>query len=440
MESELQKESADIRVSLAIHELIRQYQNENGLKHHDHTRYRHFLTRKLQKVRKSAGLMYGKGKSYVKQDITEDMIHDSNSLLLVTLLLTERAWSTAAEKKDAFSKVSKMKIRHSELRKHAKAVIWANKLEELCLARGDPQTALEATAYASWMRGQNHLEREEWNVAVEMLTNAKSIYAELCKVGALDQQDLFSDRLSALEPSLRFCRYNLYGPGSENINDDTFEADADIMAKLNHIRAKQLSATDASDPSGSSSAGRIFWGDRYITPPTDELLAMCIQLKPLVDTLNSTSTTSSKHVSDSNNVLKQKEAMYEKILALIDTINSIATKETDKLVAGGGGKLGDVKASLSNLKNYLQYTRLACISHRLRYMIDQYEKSYVFDAHVKSVMTQSTKPVDITVKKGGNKNKIISPQDLTHLYEKLLNTTKEMITIPGILLHLCLCE
>ena len=43
-------------LTLPIHQLIRQMRNENGLKHRDHMRYCHFLTRKLARVRKNLGL------------------------------------------------------------------------------------------------------------------------------------------------------------------------------------------------------------------------------------------------------------------------------------------------------------------------------------------------------------------------------------------------
>jgi hypothetical protein len=43
-------------LSLPIHSLVRALQSEHGLRHRDHARYCHFLSRKLARVRKSLGL------------------------------------------------------------------------------------------------------------------------------------------------------------------------------------------------------------------------------------------------------------------------------------------------------------------------------------------------------------------------------------------------
>lgn len=411
------------KFSLNIHELIRQLHNENGLKHNDHTRYRHFLTKRMRRVRKSLGMTHGKGKAFVKIDIIPEIVANS-SFLLLALLSTERAWSYAEEYKDSFSKTSEMQARHKELKKHAKASILAKKFEVLCLACGDLLTGLEASAYAHWMYGQNCLERENWETAVEYFTTSKSIYGELCKVGRLDQQDLFSERLQQLEPSLRFCRYNFYGPGSENINDESFNsANPDIVAKLNLIRAKQISLSAESnlDAQNGNLNGRVTWGDRIIVPPTDELVGLCIQIKSLLQNLDSSEMKNNNPNSiivnvESKQLTKEQDAIYERLLHVIDNTYSVIVNDISKLSAGIGGKLGETKVVLSNLKNYVQYVRMIVIRHRLNLLVEKYERSYLAEALMLS---------------GNNTPHVISPQDVAHLYEKLLLTTKEILTIPG---------
>ena len=49
-------EEGDGVLSLPIHQLVRQMQHENGIRHHDYSRYCRFLTRKLARMRKSLGI------------------------------------------------------------------------------------------------------------------------------------------------------------------------------------------------------------------------------------------------------------------------------------------------------------------------------------------------------------------------------------------------
>ncbi len=182
MDSSLSSSSISlIKISLHIHKIVSSLQSENGLKHNDHLHYRAYLTRKLQRIRSSLGLKYGKGKLFEYQEITTEMIlkgigkEEKNGkdqqekqttekvesgYLLIPLLLAERAWSHGNIQKDSYSKTGKSKLHHGEIKSYHKAIKWAKKLEELCQVVCDEHTILESKAYTHWLIGQEMLERD----------------------------------------------------------------------------------------------------------------------------------------------------------------------------------------------------------------------------------------------------------------------------------------
>lgn len=58
-----------VKVTLRVHEVAKDCQNQNGLRHGDYHQYRQYCTRRLKRVRSSRDvrLMFGKGKSFVQK-------------------------------------------------------------------------------------------------------------------------------------------------------------------------------------------------------------------------------------------------------------------------------------------------------------------------------------------------------------------------------------
>lgn len=57
------------KLSLKVHEVAKDCQNQNGLRHGDYHQYRQYCTRRLKRVRSSRGvrLMFGKGKAFIQK-------------------------------------------------------------------------------------------------------------------------------------------------------------------------------------------------------------------------------------------------------------------------------------------------------------------------------------------------------------------------------------
>eukprot|EP00602_Paraphysomonas_sp_CaronLab_P010353 CAMPEP_0185023592 /NCGR_PEP_ID=MMETSP1103-20130426/6245_1 /TAXON_ID=36769 /ORGANISM="Paraphysomonas bandaiensis, Strain Caron Lab Isolate" /LENGTH=666 /DNA_ID=CAMNT_0027556259 /DNA_START=44 /DNA_END=2041 /DNA_ORIENTATION=- len=386
-------------ITLHIHKTITTLQNENGLKHHDHMRYSSFLTRKLQRVRKSIGFTYGRGKGFESREIVPEII-TSEAYLLVPLLAAERAWSTAAAKKDALSKVGKMKLKHTEMRRRSKAAKWAETLETLCAAVGDAHTALEATAYARWMVGQDLLEREQWTEAMNNFIKAKAIYAELCTVGTVDERDIFNERQGQVEPAIRFCKYNLSGSGAGGTGEEeetallsVLSSDPDLLEKLESMRARQSAersrSADGEDLYGP--LGNVVWcGRRVAVPPAtsnasgSSVHALCAKAKSALDLFRA---------QDSTN--KQPQT-YAHCLSALDDARAGVLKLLSGEVANDGDSSRS-KASLQHLEAYLRFTRLSCQSVKALKTIEGLDES--------------------------------AAQERAHLYEQLLAIVQEMKTV-----------
>ena len=395
--------SQPVKISFKIHELIRNLQNENGLRHQDYMRYRHYLTRKLRKVRKAIGLTYGKGKSYVKKQINPDQVIHEN-FLLIPLLLTERAWSFASEKKDNFGKVGKKSIKRSEVVKLAKAVNWVKKLEALCESKADLHSALEASAYSSWICGQYNLEREVWDEAVLNFSKAKAIYLELSKLGSIDSQDLFTQRAEQLEPSLRFCKYNVAGSQGELVDIESLSANPELQERLRDIGLKRTSLAEGQEPIALSLGWT--WSAKAVTVTVETVKASCVRVQSALEALQAKSAVAGEGVGrDSVALGASREAAYARVLSSLDDAKASVVAALHNLAAGGGGRVGEVRTELQLLKSCLQFKRLSMLHSRNSELISAIEK------RARSLKTMY--------------------QELAHLHDQQLLTIREILAIPG---------
>jgi signal recognition particle subunit SRP68 len=190
--------------------VIKSSQAQHGLRHGDYVRYRQYCSRRLHRVRKAVGFLHGKGR-YVKKQLEPRMVKDSR-FLLIPLYCAERAWAfaMALKREDV---VAQPRLRFRLLHRLSKAAQWATGLAKLCAIRGDKRTALEAEAYAGFIVGNMHLERERWAQAISNFRRTKTICTELARVSMSDQAHLYTKVVAEVQPSIRFCAYNLRRTG-----------------------------------------------------------------------------------------------------------------------------------------------------------------------------------------------------------------------------------
>ena len=121
----------------------------------------------------------------------------------------------------------------------SKAAKFAGSLSDLCATRGDKRTALEAEAYAAFMLGNVNLEREQWGEALQHLKRTRTICSELGRVSLAEHAHLYQQTVEEVEPSIRFCAYNLRREnGEEGEADEDMEMLAEAEGTSDILRSK----------------------------------------------------------------------------------------------------------------------------------------------------------------------------------------------------------
>ncbi|XP_039518194.1 signal recognition particle subunit SRP68-like [Pimephales promelas] len=170
---ENKENSIDGSLGLEILQIIKDSQQQHGLRHGDYQRYRGYCSRRLRRLRKTLGFKMGNRHKFTGKKVTVEMLSDNRHLLLV-LMEAERAWSYAMQlKQEANTEPRKRFHLLARLRKAAK---HGEKLEKLCESpRVDAKTKLEAQAYTAYLTGMVQFELQEWKSAMEAFNKCKSV-------------------------------------------------------------------------------------------------------------------------------------------------------------------------------------------------------------------------------------------------------------------------
>ncbi|XP_066237358.1 signal recognition particle subunit SRP68 isoform X2 [Saccopteryx leptura] len=204
--SKANKEFGD-SLSLEILQIIKESQQQHGLRHGDFQRYRGYCSRRQRRLRKTLNFKMGNRHKFTGKKVTEDLLTDNRYLLLV-LMDAERAWSYAMQlKQEANTEPRKRFHLLSRLRK---AVKHAEELEHLCESnRVDAKTKLEAQAYTAYLSGMLRFEHQEWKAAIEAFNKCKTIYEKLASAFTEELAVLYHQRVEEISPNIRYCAYNI---------------------------------------------------------------------------------------------------------------------------------------------------------------------------------------------------------------------------------------
>ncbi|XP_052398348.1 signal recognition particle subunit SRP68-like [Carassius gibelio] len=216
----LQKEenkenSIDGSLGLEILQIIKDSQQQHGLRHGDYQRYRGYCSRRLRRLRKTLGFKMGNRHKFTGKKVTVELLSDNRHLLLV-LMEAERAWSYAMQLKQEAN--TEPRKRFHLLARLRKSATHGEQLEKLCESpRVDAKTKLEAQAYTAYLNGMVQFELQEWKSAMEAFNKCKTIYEKLASAFTEEQAVLYHQRVEEISPNIRYCAYNI---GDQNaIND-----------------------------------------------------------------------------------------------------------------------------------------------------------------------------------------------------------------------------
>uniref|UniRef100_A0A8C5GZC4 Signal recognition particle subunit SRP68 n=1 Tax=Gouania willdenowi TaxID=441366 RepID=A0A8C5GZC4_GOUWI len=298
-------------LGLEILQIIKESQQQHGLRHGDYQRYRY---------------------------------------LLLVLMEAERAWSYAMQlKQEANTEPRKRFHLLARLRKAAK---HSEKLEKLCESpRVDAKTKLEAQAYTAYLTGMVEFELQEWKRAMEAFNKCKTIYEKLASAFTEDMAVLYRQRVDEISPNIRYCAYNI---GDQNAINDLMQMR--LTGGGGGMMAEKLEAliTQARTKQAATMS-EVEWRGRAVPVKIDKARVF---LLGLADNEAAIAQASKEET---------KEHLYETLLAECrDTIQAVReelkteAKQRERSSEGDSGKV----SNLQFLHSYLTYIKLCTLVKR----------------------------------------------------------------------------
>uniref|UniRef100_A0A8C9WQ92 Signal recognition particle subunit SRP68 n=1 Tax=Scleropages formosus TaxID=113540 RepID=A0A8C9WQ92_SCLFO len=308
-ESCLAKSNEKCKGEQSFLQIIKDSQQQHGLRHGDYQRYR---------------------------------------FLLLVLMEAERAWSYAMQlKQEANTEPRKRFHLLARLRKAAK---HGEQLERLCESRRvDAKTKLEAQAYTAYLVGMVQFELQAWKSAMEAFNKCKTIYEKLASAFTEEQAVLYHQRVEEISPNIRYCAYNI---GDQNAINDLMQMrlrGGGMMAEKLEALITQTRAKQAATMS------EVEWRGRTVPVKIDKAR---IFLLGLADNEAAIAQAASEET---------KERLYETLLAECrDTIQAVReeikadSKQRERAVDGEATKI----SNLQYLHSYLTYIKLWTVVKR----------------------------------------------------------------------------
>ncbi|XP_016913688.2 signal recognition particle subunit SRP68 [Apis cerana] len=337
--------------SLEILKIIKEAQQQHGLRHGDYQRYRGYCSRRLRRLRKVLKVPQGDKRHFKRRDILPAMVTD-DKFLQVPLIMAERAWSYAMQLRQESNTEPRKKFHLiSRLRK---AATYSLQLQELIESVNcDARTKLEAQAYVAWIHGSLHFELQLWKKAMENLKKAQVVYGKLASALSESEQIMYNARVEELAPSLRYCAYNI---GDTTAIDDLMQMRGQLSGEL----LANLDSLIAQTREKQANAEEVTWRGQScgVVPP--RAAGLLIADSRLNQTLEKAATNQAKidlleaHLIDCKDAISIVRDLFK---------NELKNKDNDKL------------SPPQHLITYLQYIRLSRTLERNLALIKAAEES-----------------------------------------------------------------
>ncbi|CAL1682938.1 unnamed protein product [Lasius platythorax] len=337
--------------SLEILKIIKEAQQQHGLRHGDYQRYRGYCSRRLRRLRKVLKVPQGDRRHFKRKDITPVMISE-DKFLQVPLTMAERAWSYAmqlrqesnTEPRKKFHLISRLK----------KAATYSVQLQDLIEnINCDARTKLEAQAYVAWMNGSLQFELQLWKQAMENLKKAQVVYGNLASALPELEQVIYKARVEELAPSLRYCAYNI---GDTSAMDDLMQMRGQLSGEL----MASLDSLIAQTREKQTNIEEVTWRGKSCGTVPPRAAGLIIADSRLNQALEKAATNQAKidlleaHLIDCKDALSVVRDYFK---------NELKSKENDKWSAP------------QHLINYLQYIRLSRTLERNLALVKAAEES-----------------------------------------------------------------
>jgi signal recognition particle subunit SRP68 len=254
----------------------------------------------------------------------------------------------------------------------------------------DARTKLEVEAYDSWIHGSYYFELSQWKEAAEHLKKTQLVYENLLKALPEEEQVIYRAKIDELNPSLRYCSYNI--GESASVNDLMEIQRVGLLDNLGALVAQ--TRTEQTDAFQSTE-----WRGRKITVRPQKVRMFLLSVQDLDKSVEKAKEFQDKIDIIENVLLECRDSanlLRDEIKN--DPKNRVATQE---------GQLSGMQFLLS----YIQYIRMKLTLERNLYLVGQIKQN--------------------KDEEGGGSKKNRS-QDISRLYEIILQNIGEMQQLSGL--------
>ncbi|KAE9419508.1 hypothetical protein Angca_009850 [Angiostrongylus cantonensis] len=377
-----------------ILQMIKDAQQQHGLRHADYHRYRSYCRSKLDRVRHTLKVtnthkcVRRHKAKFIRRPLSEQDFCDERFIQL-GVFEAERRWAAAmSDKMELEDNPDKMRKRMS-MRMHLKrAVYHAVMLEQMIRNnnRCDAPTKLEAQAYSAWLAGVCAFEMRKWLEACDFLRTARRVYERLAEATHNTVlSKLYKARCREIQPQIRLCEFSCA--------DSTTKPVDGMMNELMKIRAQ---GTD------SEAVDRLIAEMRSKASCDDVVVVEWGGLKSTVEDVKARQVVQGWQQVHNElaqcQTAKERMALYEKQLA--DTRDAL--ERISDLIRRKSSDNAD-STVLQSIRSYLESLKLQGTASRYLAIIE------------------NTKA-----------EKKIKPQDLLRLYDSVIEVYKEVMQLPGV--------
>lgn len=275
-----------------------------------------------------------------------------------------------------------------------KACVYSDQLQSLINSDFcDARSKLEAEAYNAWIHGSFNFEIGHWKEAAEHLKKAQVFYENLLQALPEEEQSIYRVKIDELSPSLRYCAYNI--GDNANMNELLEMRGQGLLDNLGALVAQ--TKTEQTDAFQATE-----WRGRKVTVRPQKVRLFLLSIQDLDKSVEKAKEHQAKIDIIENALLDCKDA----ISALKDEI-----KQDPKLrVPTAEGQVSGVQFLLS----FLSYNRLKMTLERNLCLVAQSKQNM-----------DSSEKLPEGVKK-------VRPQDISRLYEIILQNVSELQQLSGI--------
>ncbi|XP_014677050.1 PREDICTED: signal recognition particle subunit SRP68-like [Priapulus caudatus] len=396
--------------TLEILVVVRDAQQQHGLRHGDYHRYRSYCTRRLRRIRKSLHLCMTSGKRrYQSKKVDEANLKDVR-FLYVPLISAERAWSYAMQLKTESNTEPRKRFHMIErLRRatqHADALLRISNHEKC-----DARTKLEGQAYHAAMQATLSFELQKWEEAMELFQKARTIYEKLGSMLTEDLRQLYQQRVEELLPNIRYCAYNI---GDESALSDLMQmrlasgkaGGEDLLSSTIDVLIAQTREKQ------SSTLSEVTWRGRCVPVTQEKVRMFLLNLRHVDENLREGATEPAEGASEQTDDLDSKVSVYESLLMdCKDALQEL--REEIRADPKSHDQKGGKQTVIQFLHTYLMYIRLSKTSERYLLLVDSLKAS-------------------LTAGGATDGKKVAKPQDLIRLYDVIIQNLSEIPLLPGL--------